>query len=74
MPEKLIPMAYHRQLNTVLAVPAALESPTGLVTGSGSEVAVSHCYTHDQIEQIADHILQHAVSLPETGMELASVS
>jgi len=31
MPEKLIPMTYHRQLNAVLAVPVALESPTGLV-------------------------------------------
>jgi cyclic pyranopterin phosphate synthase len=31
MQEKLIPMAYHRQLNAVPTVPTALESPTGFV-------------------------------------------
>lgn len=31
MPEKLIPMAYHRQLNAVPTTPTALESPTGFV-------------------------------------------
>lgn len=31
MPEKHIPMAYHRQLNAVPTIPAALGSPTGFV-------------------------------------------
>ncbi len=31
MPEKLIPMAYYHSLNAVPAIPAALESPTGVV-------------------------------------------
>ncbi len=31
MPEKRISMAYHRQLNAVPVIPAALESPTGFV-------------------------------------------
>lgn len=31
MPEKLIPMTYHRQLNAVPTIPTALESPTGFI-------------------------------------------
>src|ERR1039458_5670653 len=31
MSEKLIPIAYHRQLNAVPTIPTALESPTGFV-------------------------------------------
>jgi len=42
-----------------------------LVTDGVPDAAVKHCYTRDQVEQIADHILQHAVPLPENGMELA---
>lgn len=34
MPEKLTPMAYHRQLNAVPTIPAMLEAPTGFVADS----------------------------------------
>jgi len=36
-----------------------------LVTDGAADADVSYCYAHGQIEQIADHILQHAVPLPD---------